>query len=357
MSRRRYVRRRRRSHFRRTLVIAVAAIALLEAVFLTRHQTQPVEPVLTASLERNSPPITQSAVFRDLTRPVYPLSVIRGGAYTAEEANAAIDRDAVVANHYAVFQRGQLNTVPSPFTKPVYVSYRRGNDIYWTRRPVALHERETLLTDGVFYARARCGNRISLTAQLPVAEEEPASDVLDDPESDDTLPPALLDSALPLDPVSLASAPGSAPGGGVPSSAAILNSYLNTFWPRMSGVLPTATNAGLLYSTPQAFFPIEQQLPILFPTPSSSLLTPSFILPTPFDAACTAQAPPPTGFQEEGHLSPGIAGTSVLVIGPCRSRLPQSTGPAVPEPTTLATFAAGIALLGLIARRRAISRP
>ena len=81
------------------------------------------------------------------------------------------------------------------------------------------------------------------------------------------------------------------------------------------------------------------------------------LLPTPFDAACTAQAPPPTGFQEEGHLSPGIAGTSVLVIGPCRSRLPQSTGPAVPEPTTLATFAAGIALLGLIARRRAISRP
>jgi len=329
----------------------------LEAVFLTYHQTQPVAPVLTASLERNSPPITQSAVFRDLTRPVYRFSVIRGGAYSTDEANTAIDTDPVVANHYAVFRREQLNTVPSPFTKPVYVSYRRGNDIYWTRRPIALNERETLLTDGVFYARSRCGNRISLTAQLPVAEEEPTSEVLDAPESDDTMPPALLEAALPLDPVSLASVPESVPGGSAPSSPTMWNSYPDTFWPRLSAVLPTATNAGLLNSTPQAFFPIEQQLPIFLPTPSFILPAPSFILPTAFDTACTAQAPPFTGFQDAGHHSPGLAGTSVLVIGPCRSRFPQLSEPSVPEPTTLATFAAGIALLGLIARRRAISRP
>jgi hypothetical protein len=346
MSRRRYVRRRRRSYFRRTLVIAVAAIALLEAVLLTRHQHQSGAPAVTTSHQRSFPPITQTGHFRDFARPIYPLSVIRGGAYTSEEANAAIDRDPVVASHYAVFQRAQLKTARSPFTHAVYVSYRRGNDIYWTRRPIALHQHETLLTDGVSYARARCGNRISLTQQLPVSDDEPASDVLDSPEADDFQQPALLEAAVPLDTGSLSPAIASSPGGVLPSkflaSPAIWNPYIETFWPRFSAVIPAARHAVALNPAPSPIFPIVLQLPVLWPTPAY--------------IAFTAQPPPSSAFPNISYIAPGIVGNSVLEINPLP--VPVFTRPDfhddAPEPASLAMISAGIAiLLGLIGWRRA----
>jgi hypothetical protein len=56
------------------------------------------------------------------------------------------------------------------------------------------------LTDGDLYARARCGNRISLVPQAPVAEAEPRTDVLDTPESAEAAPEAILRAALRFDP-------------------------------------------------------------------------------------------------------------------------------------------------------------
>jgi hypothetical protein len=115
------------------------------------------------------------------SRPVYPYSVIRGGAYSAAELIEALDRDPVAASHYLVFRRSSVRITKSSFPEPVFLSYRVGSAIYWTSRPVHLPPGETLLTDGQNYARARCGNRISQTPQTPVNDTEPAPETLDTP--------------------------------------------------------------------------------------------------------------------------------------------------------------------------------
>lgn len=136
------------------------------------------------------------AVLWDAPRRVYPFSIIRGGAYSKEELLRALESDPVTESHYQVFQRTQLHTVRCTLAKPVYVSYRKDNRIFWTSHPIHLHEGETLLTDGNSYARARCGNRISLVRQAPVTQAEPAPSVLDTAEPMEAIPESLLLAAV-----------------------------------------------------------------------------------------------------------------------------------------------------------------
>jgi len=114
-------------------------------------------------------------------RPVYAYSVIPGGAYSSAELAQAMDSNPLVARHYRKFDRSKLMTTYSHLAGPVYVSYRVGNLIYWTSKPVRLAAGELLLTDGTHFARARCGNRIELSVQSPVAVAEPLPGVLDSP--------------------------------------------------------------------------------------------------------------------------------------------------------------------------------
>src|SRR5215831_5488565 len=119
-------------------------------------------------------------------RPVYPYSVIRGGAYTPSELKDKLASDEIAARHYEAFDLSRIVVTKADSARPVYVSYRKGESIYWTRRPVQLHKDEPLLTDGVLFARARCGNRISDSPQKPVAEtpeDEPSPNIFDVPES------------------------------------------------------------------------------------------------------------------------------------------------------------------------------
>jgi hypothetical protein len=117
------------------------------------------------------------------SRPVYPYSVIRGGAYSADELTDALDRDPVAARHYAGFRQSAVYMTASTFTVPVFLSYRIADTVYWTSRPVRLPKGETLLTDGEHYARARCGNRISPIPQTPVNDTEPAQEVMNTPQA------------------------------------------------------------------------------------------------------------------------------------------------------------------------------
>lgn len=93
--------------------------------------------------------------------PYYRYSVIPGGAYTAEELRTALAHDPVAASHYADFRVEKARVVTLDSDKVCYVSYRVGDKLYWTRRPLTLRKGETLLTDGVHYVRTRCGNRLS----------------------------------------------------------------------------------------------------------------------------------------------------------------------------------------------------
>ena len=116
-------------------------------------------------------------------RPVYPFSVIPGGAYTAAELRNKLGSDPVAARHYQKFQLTQVSSIETKSAALVYVSYRKGSSIYWTRKPIRLARGEKLLTDGVLYARARCGNRISTTPEGPVALLEPPDSIFERPET------------------------------------------------------------------------------------------------------------------------------------------------------------------------------
>jgi hypothetical protein len=107
------------------------------------------------------------------SRPVYKYSVVNGGAYTTDELARAIARDPVVAAHYRTVNIAHLRAETVADDRFAYMSYRRGDQIYWTRHKVRLRQGETILTDGTTQVRARCGNCISLTPMDPVAETDP----------------------------------------------------------------------------------------------------------------------------------------------------------------------------------------
>src|SRR5271157_857257 len=141
----------------------------------------------------------RAAVAPHSSRPVYPYSVIPGGAYNRGELSAALQSDPVAAQHYAGYFRAGVHPVVLSDSQRRYVSFRKNQRIYWTRRPVVLPKGETLLTDGDHYARARCGNQVSETPQTPVlAEDPPATDwekAVEDPSED---PGATVADLAPL---------------------------------------------------------------------------------------------------------------------------------------------------------------
>ena len=135
-------------------------------------------------------------------RPSYPYSVIAGGAYSAAELHYANQTDAVVRTHYATFNMKLAHTVQLTGDRFQYASYRIKNQIYWTRKKLRIPKGEYLLTDGVAFARTRCGNRLSETPQQPVSPQEPAAALLSMPPIRPEMLPALeLAQAPPSDEV------------------------------------------------------------------------------------------------------------------------------------------------------------
>lgn len=122
----------------------------------------PVAPVATATARR-----------------IYKYSVIPGGVYGRDELLRVLKTDQVVAAHYASFNANVASEVTVTKPRAVYVSYRKGDKIYWTSKKVMLVEGETLLSDGQSEIRARCGNRISDVPQFPVELKGPTVEELD----------------------------------------------------------------------------------------------------------------------------------------------------------------------------------
>jgi hypothetical protein len=116
------------------------------------------------------------------SRTVYPYSVIAGGAQSPQELREAVAVDPVVAQHYADFDITNARRVTLDAPKLVYVSYRIGNKVFWTKHKLALRKGEAMLSDGTNMARTRCGNRISVLPVRPNAPAEPTSSELDGPE-------------------------------------------------------------------------------------------------------------------------------------------------------------------------------
>jgi hypothetical protein len=116
-------------------------------------------------------------------RLVYPYSVVPGGVESAEELRQVTAHDAIVAAHYSGFDYKRARVIEVDRPRLVYLSYRRGGQIYWTRKQASLHPGEKLLTDGQMTARARCGNQVSVLPQANTSPEEPMMAELDRPDA------------------------------------------------------------------------------------------------------------------------------------------------------------------------------
>ena len=122
---------------------------------------------------------TAAQVETKKTRRVYPYSIVPGGVLNRQELTHAVAVDQVVAEHYSAFEAGKVavRTVDKP--RAVYVSYRKGDKVFWTSKKLQLAQGETLLSDGQNEIRTRCGNRISDVPQLPVEAKGPSEEELD----------------------------------------------------------------------------------------------------------------------------------------------------------------------------------
>jgi hypothetical protein len=144
------------------------------------------------------------------SRTLFPYSVIPGGVDSAQELRNALEHDPIAASHYAGFDVSQTHVVRLASDEEMYVSYRLNNRIYWTHKRLRLLKGETVITDGKNVARTRCGNRLSATAQSPVATKQPLDMILDPaplPDLADARPIA-LPMALPFPAFSSLLAPG-----------------------------------------------------------------------------------------------------------------------------------------------------
>ncbi|MDP9339032.1 MAG: PEP-CTERM sorting domain-containing protein [Acidobacteriota bacterium] len=89
--------------------------------------------------------------------------------------------DPVVARHYSDFDLAKIRRVTLNTPQMMYVSYRIGNNVLWTRHKMTLPKGETMLTDGNLMARTRCGNRVSAVPISPNALVEPAAEEFNAP--------------------------------------------------------------------------------------------------------------------------------------------------------------------------------
>ena len=114
-------------------------------------------------------------------RPVYPYSIVAGGVEDARELKWVAEHDPVVAAHYAGFDYDRARVVRLELAKTVYLSYRIGNHVYWTRRRVTLRKGEKLITDGKMTGRTRCANRVEEVPQQAASAAEPPAARFDEP--------------------------------------------------------------------------------------------------------------------------------------------------------------------------------
>jgi hypothetical protein len=182
--RRRRTRRHRRNRLIRrgllTVALAVSAAGLsalalkyFSPSLFHKAQSAPVTFEQAEASRNRLLSLSQQSAPPAQVRPVYPYSVVSGGVKDAKELKWYAEHDPVVAAHYAGFDYEHARLVRLELAKTVYVSYRIGNHIYWTRHRIKLKKGETLLTDGKMTARTRCANRVE---ELPKQAAEPAAE-------------------------------------------------------------------------------------------------------------------------------------------------------------------------------------
>jgi hypothetical protein len=180
----------------------MAAVLILTDFFggagTATHQTLPESVDGSSKID----PFIIESHWQKSSRPTFPYSVIPGGIENVTALKSAIARDPVVAANYANFDLSKAHIVKASAESYVYVSYRIGDQVFWTTRRLKIASGEALITDGRYTSRTRCGNLISLTPQKPMRPVEPDIHVMDVPEPPN-IPsgpgPVVFDRPTPMD--------------------------------------------------------------------------------------------------------------------------------------------------------------
>jgi hypothetical protein len=175
---------RRRRRIVTGMFAALAAGSLVMA-FVLVSDPAPHRVIADASLETpDGGRVVRAEPAVAPVRPVYRHSVVPGGVRSPEEIEYVIQRDRVVAAHYKGINPQLMRNERLQTPLLAHVSYRLGDKVYWTKKPVQLPANEPVMTDGKTTIRERCGNLISMEPLAPASDEEPplpSFDLLMDP--------------------------------------------------------------------------------------------------------------------------------------------------------------------------------
>jgi hypothetical protein len=296
-------------------------------------------------------------------RPIYRHSVIPGGAYSVQELVKATEDDPVVFAQYgSAVQDKPVRIASSPRPRRVYMSYRIGDQIYWTKRKALLTAGETTLTNGDIEIRARCGNQISETEMFPVAENEPDAVEFDNLVADEpallasnsevgSTPGALLSATPPAIWATVPAIPFGVPGGGGGSYAPGVPGGPGggSFSPGVPATGPGPTPSGSLPPPPSP--------PVTTPPPTSGG-PPDGERPQPpgppFDPPGPPFDPPGPPFNPPGPPLDPYVPPFVPDDNPPTPDDEVPTPTPVPEPGTFVLLGSAVAgLIGMRLRQRA----
>ena len=328
------------------IVLVIGGLWLAESLERVRTPL----PHLALAVETAPAPVAADA---EPARLVYRHSVIPGGVRGAAELASKLARDPVASVHYANFDVAKARLVHVEKARSVHVSYRIGDNIYWTKHKVRLAVGEDLLTDGTQLVRTRCANRIADTPQGMIADNEPAPEMLD------TL---FVSAGDPLDPrqnVASAHAPAAASAPAATRLASTLHSVTASAAPTMPQMAPMATS-------------LHSSLPTLAPATSATSTVPVQMAPAlvrrggddvpavvdsgpstlSTQTIPSTPTPPPTPTTSPTPSPPWIPPTP---LPPHESPLPPAsptadTPPPIPEPGSSALMI--LALIALMLMRR-----
>ncbi len=130
---------------------------------------------------------------------VYRYSVVPGGVQSPAELAEAASHDPDVALHYSSLNFHQARLVRLVAAQRMYVSYRKGGRILWTKKPHLIPAGETVITDGKVTARTRCGNRLSSKPKGITETDAPSEAQLNQPVAAEDAP--YMPPITPLEPM------------------------------------------------------------------------------------------------------------------------------------------------------------
>jgi hypothetical protein len=228
-------------------------------------------------------------------RKVYRYSIVPGGVYSGEELERVRRVDPVVTAHYSDFG-SQVTVDKLDSDMFVYVSYRKANRVYWSAQKHKVPKGETILTDGNKHmARTRCGNRLSLTPQKPIALVEPPElNRAEDPPLMASLPsPPLFLPAGAATPNLVPGATGAAPGTGPAPISSVTPGPSGSEVPVGGPVAVVPPSGAPIVGPVLPVAPTTPVVPVCPPAPAAQI-DKSGLLPRAVDPAGTCPVTPVT---------------------------------------------------------------